>query len=33
VQHGETRRQLYQRNEAAIGNNPDRIFPDRHLRV
>lgn len=33
LQHGETWQQLYQRNKAAIGNDPDRIFPGQHLHV
>jgi resuscitation-promoting factor RpfA len=32
-QHGESWRQLYQRNKASIGNSPDRIFPGQHLQV
>jgi resuscitation-promoting factor RpfA len=33
LQHSETWQQLYQRNEAAIGKNPDLILPGQHLQV
>jgi LysM repeat protein len=33
VEHGETWQQLYQRNEAAIGNDADVIFPGQRLQV
>jgi resuscitation-promoting factor RpfA len=33
LEHGETWQQLYQRNEAAIGHDPDVIFPGQRLQV